>query len=171
MQLTDILPIEKWNELELDLVKTYRLQASVFNADGIRITSNKNWSNSLCPMIKSLDKGQSFICAVAHMNLSNQARQSKKPVIEECDAGLLKLVTPVFVNNEFLGVVGGCGLLLPEGAVDAFSIKKITDMPEEKIKRLAVDIPTMSLARAESACTYIECRLETIVHAYANLAN
>lgn len=99
MQLTDILPIEKWNDLELDLVKTYHLQASVFNADGIRITSNKNWSNSLCPVIKSLDKGQSFICAVAHMNLSNQARQAQKPVIEECDAGLLKLVVPFFLQR------------------------------------------------------------------------
>lgn len=57
MQLTDILPIEKWNDLELDLVNTYRLQSSVFNKDGIRITSSKNWSNSLCPEIKSIDKG------------------------------------------------------------------------------------------------------------------
>lgn len=171
MQLTDILPIEKWSDLESDLVTLYHLQSSVFNADGIRITSNKNWSNSLCPVIKSLDKGQSFICAVAHMNLSNQARQSKKPVIEECDAGLLKLVAPVFYNDEFLGVVGGCGLLSHEGEVDTFSINKITDIPEDKIKSLAVDIPTMSLERAESACDYIESRLETIVQTYANLAN
>lgn len=171
MQLTDILPIEKWSDLESDLVTLYHLQSSVFNADGIRITSNKNWSNSLCPVIKSLEKGQSFICAVAHMNLSNQARQGKKPVIEECDAGLLKLVVPVFYGNEFLGVVGGCGLLPHEGEVDVFGINKITDIPEDKIKSLAVDMPTMSLERAESACKYIEKQLETIVQTYANLAN
>jgi ligand-binding sensor protein len=171
MKLTDILPIEKWNDLELDLVKTYHLQASVFNADGIRITSNKNWSNSLCPVIKSLDKGQSFICAVAHMNLSNQAKASKKPVIEECDAGLLKLVVPVFYNGEYLGVIGGCGLLPHEGEVDTFSINKITDMPEEKIKRLASGIPTMTPETARAACGYIGKQLETIVQTYANLAN
>ena len=171
MQLTDILPIEKWSDLELDLVTLYHLQSSVFNADGIRITSNKNWSNSLCPVIKSIDKGQSFICAVAHMNLSNQARETGKPVIEECDAGLLKLVVPIFYDDEYLGVIGGCGLLPHEGEVDVFAINKITGMADEKIESLAFGIPTMTLERAESVCNYIENRLETIVHTYADLAN
>jgi ligand-binding sensor protein len=171
MKLTDLLPIEKWNDLELDLVKTYHLQSSVFNADGIRITSNKNWSNSLCPVIKSIDKGQSFICAVAHMNLSNQARETGKPVIEECDAGLLKLVVPIFYNEEYLGVIGGCGLLGEEGEVDVFAINKITGLEDERIETLSSGISTMTPETARSACNYIEKQLETIVHTYANLAN
>ena len=96
MQLTNLLPLEKWSDHELDLVSRFHLQGSVFNTDGVRITTNKNWTNSLCPVIKSYDKGQTFICATAHMNLSNQARQTKKAIIEECDAGLLKLVVPMF---------------------------------------------------------------------------
>ncbi len=171
MQLTDILPIEKWNDLELDLVNLYHLQSSVFNADGIRITSNKNWSNSLCPVIKSIDKGQSFICAVAHMNLSNQARETGNPVIEECDAGLLKLVVPVFYKDEYLGVVGGCGLLADKGEVDVFAINKITGLEDKKIETLSSCIPTMTPEMARSACDYIESRLKAIVHIYANLAN
>ncbi len=171
MQLTDLLPIEKWNDLELEIVNTYHLQSSVFNAAGIRISTNKNWSNSLCPMIKSIDKGQSFICAVAHMNMSNQARETKKPVIEECDAGLLKLVVPIFFNDEYLGVIGGCGLLADAGEVDVFAINKITGLEDEKIKALSTGIPTMTLQTAESACDYIERQLATILHAYKNLAD
>jgi len=163
MQLIDLLPIEKWIDLESDLVNTYSLQSSVFNKDGIRITSSKNWSNSLCPVIKSIDKGQSFICAVAHMNLSNQTRQSKKPVIEECDAGLLKLVVPIFYNDEFLGVIGGCGLLSDTGEVDVFAINKITGLEDEKIELLSSGIQTMTLQTAESACDYIESQLVTII--------
>ncbi len=171
MQLTDLLPIEKWIDLESDLVNTYQLQSSVFNKDGIRITSSKNWSNSLCPVIKSIDKGQSFICAVAHINLSNQARQSKKPVIEECDAGLLKLVVPIFYNDEFLGVIGGCGLLPDEGEVDVFAINKITGLEDRKIETLSSDIPTMTLQTAESACDYIKSQLKIILSNYKNLAD
>ena len=59
-------------------------KSNVFNTDGIRITNNKVWVNRLCPAIKATDKGQSFICAVAHMNLANQAREEHRPVIEEC---------------------------------------------------------------------------------------
>ena len=164
MQLTDILPIEKWNDLESDVVNTYHLQSSVFNTGGIRITSNNNWTNSLCPVVKSIDKGQSFICAVAHMNLSNQARKTRKPVIEECDAGLLKLVVPIFYNDEYLGVVGGCGLLSDEGEVDVFAINKITGMDDQRIEALCVGIQTMTHEKAKSACNYIETRLKTIVH-------
>ena len=122
-------------------------------------------------MIKSIDKGQSFICAVAHMNLSNQARQNRKPVIEECDAGLLKLVVPIFYEDEFLGVIGGCGLLPEEGEVDVFGINKITDMAEEKIENLALGIQTMTHETAGQACDYIESRLETLLSNYKNLAN
>jgi len=100
MQLTDLMSVEKGTELEKEFADKFYLQSSVFNPEGIRITDNPNWANALCPVIKSTEKGQSFICAVAHMNMSNQARETKKAVIEECDAGLLKLVVPIFFKNE-----------------------------------------------------------------------
>jgi len=163
MELTSILPLEQWNKIESDLYEHYKLQGSVFNTDGIRITNSKNWANQLCPAIKSIDKGQSFICAVAHMNLSNQAMQTKKPVIEECDAGLLKLVVPIFMEDEYLGVIGGCGLLSNDGEVDAFAINKITDMEDQKIETLSSDIPTITSEEAQSACAYIEDQLKKIL--------
>ena len=168
MELTELLQIEKWNSLESDLVNRFQIQSSVFNADGIRITDNKNWTNQLCPVIKSTDKGQTFICAVAHMNLSNQARETKKAVIEECDAGLLKLVVPVIYKDEFLGVVGGCGLLPEDGEVDVFAINKIIDMDEEKIESLSTGIQTMTQKDAQAACEYIEHQVETIINNYSN---
>lgn len=171
MQLTELLPIEKWTDLESDLVNRFHLQSSVFNAEGIRITNNKKWTNSLCPVIKSTDKGQSFICATAHMNFANQARKTKKAIVEECDAGLLKLVVPVFYNDEFLGVAGGCGLLPDDGKVDAFAINKITDIAEKKIEDLSSGIPTITLEDAQSACEYIEHQLEIILNNYNGLTN
>lgn len=163
MELTQIQPLEKWIAMESELFKTHHLQGSVFNKEGIRITSSKNWTNQLCPAIKSTDKGQSFICAVAHMNMANQARQAKAPVIEECDAGLLKLVVPLFFNEEYLGVVGGCGLLADDSEVDIFAINKITGMAEWKIQALSLDIPNTTHEKAESACDYIENQIKTLL--------
>ncbi|MDA3788739.1 MAG: PocR ligand-binding domain-containing protein [Desulfobacula sp.] len=167
MELLQILPVERWSEIENNVFDKFNLQGSVFNTEGIRITQTKNWSNRLCPVIKSTDKGQSFICAVAHMNMANQARQSRQPVIEECDAGILKLVVPIFFNDEYLGVIGGCGLLAEDGEIDVFAINKITEIAEEKIEALSSDIQTITHESAQSACEYIGHHIEIILNNYS----
>lgn len=155
MKLTDVLPLETWKELEEETFKRSGLQASVFDVDGIRITDTKHWANRLCPVIKADDRGQSYICAVAHMNLANEARSTGKPVIGECDAGLSKLVVPIFVGDEFLGAAGGCGLLLDDGEVDSFMLNKTLDLPEEKTEALAEGIVSLSTAQMEKLADFI----------------
>ncbi|MCP4349620.1 MAG: hypothetical protein GY795_29415 [Desulfobacterales bacterium] len=140
MKLTDLLSVDKCIEFEKEINRKFGMNAAVFNADGIRITSYKEWANRLCPAVKSTDKGQSFICAVAHMNMAEKARKSGKPVFEECDAGLLKLVVPIFTGDIFLGTAGGCGLLPEKGEVDVFAVAKITDMDENETKNLSQGI-------------------------------
>lgn len=168
MQLTDLMPVEKWTELELELADKFNLQSSVFNPEGIRITNNPNWANSLCPVIKSTEKGQSFICAVAHMNMSNQASKTKEAVIEECDAGLLKLVVPIFFKEEYLGVIGGCGLLAEDGEVDEFAINKITEIDEEKIRELSADVQTITDEAVQDARDFLQKRLEETIYDYTD---
>mgnify|MGYP002630601255 CR=1 FL=1 len=163
MEITKIAPIESWEKIENSLFELYNLQGSVFNTDGIRITKTKNWSNRLCPVIKSIDKGQSFICAVAHMNMANQAKQTKKQVIEECDAGLLKLLVPIFFKDEYVGVIGGCGLLAEESEIDTFAINKLIDMDDDKIGFLSSDIPLITNEKACLVCEYIKEQLDKII--------
>lgn len=159
MQLTDIQPLEKWAELEKDIHEKSGMDANVFNTDGIRITDVKNWVNRLCPAIKDTDRGQAFICAVAHMNLSILANNSQQPVIEECDAGIVKIVVPIIVSGEFLGAVGACGCVLEDGEVDDFMINKTTGIPEDTIASLAETVKTITHDKAESVAAYIESRI------------
>jgi ligand-binding sensor protein len=84
------------------------------------------------------------------MNIAAEARQKKVPVIEECDAGLLKLVVPLFVGDEYIGAVGACGLLLDDGEVDAFLIEKIIEMPESEIEILSDGIQSISREQAHA---------------------
>ena len=163
MELTDLLPIEKWKELEREITRRSGLDANIFNIDGIRITDYKNWANRLCPAIKATDKGQSYICAVAHMNLSIQAKQTQKSLVEECDAGLVKIIVPIFIKDEFLGAVGACGFLLDDGEVDPFLVNMTTGIDEEDIERLASDIGTISTERAGTIVSYIEEEISKII--------
>lgn len=163
MKLTDILPLEKWIELEMEINRISGLDTNVFNTDGYRITDIKNWANRLCPAIKATDKGQSFICAVAHMNLSAQAMQTGESIIEECDAGLVKIVVPIFVKDEFLGAVGACGFLLDDGEVDSFLINKTTEIDEKETENLSEGIPSISTEKAESLAKIIKEKIDAII--------
>lgn len=165
MELTDIAPLEKWVELEKDVHERSGLDANIFNTAGIRITDHKVWVNRFCPKVKADDRGQSFICAVAHMNIAEMAKNAKAPVIEECDAGLLKLVVPVFVDETFIGAFGACGLILNDGEVDAFMVNKTIGMDEEEIETLSGDIDRISSEQAESLAKYIQERIEGMVKA------
>lgn len=165
MELTDLLPLEKWVELEKDIHARSGLESNVFNTDGIRITDNKAWVNRLCPAIKATDKGQAFICAVAHMNLANQARDEKKPVIEECDAGLMKIVVPIYVDGEFIGAVGACGLLPAGGEVDTFLVNKMTEIDEPVIETLCEDLAVIESRSAEEVAQFIWEKIDHIVSA------
>jgi ligand-binding sensor protein len=163
MKLTDLCPIEKWMAFEKNIHEKSGMDANVFNTDGIRITEYKEWVNRLCPAIKAIDKGQSFICAVAHINIAAQAKQTRSPAIEECDAGLIKLVVPIFVGDQFIGAVGACGLLLEDGEVDEFLINKTTDMAEDVIQDLSQGIGTLSRQKAEALAAYIQQELSTLL--------
>ena len=163
MELTDLLPLEKWTQIENEILRHSGLESNVFNTDGIRITDNKVWVNRLCPAIKATDKGQSFICAVAHMNLANQAKDEQRPVIEECDAGLMKIVVPIFVDGNYIGAVGACGLLPAGGEVDAFLVNKMTDIDEATIEALCEDLAVIEKNSAEEVAQFIWEKIEAVV--------
>ena len=168
MKLTDIAPLKTWIELEQKINERSGLNASVFDVEGVRITDFKKWANKLCPVIKADPKGQDYICAVAHQNIAAQAQRSHKPVVAECDAGLMKLVVPIFVNGEFLGVAGGCGYIAANAEVDLFMISKTTGIAEEKLMDLSDDIPVMTPEQAESHTKFIQVEIEQIIKEYEN---
>jgi ligand-binding sensor protein len=163
MKLTQIAPLERWMELENDINARSGMDANVFDTKGYRISDQKHWANELCPAIKDTDKGQSFICAPAHMNIAAQAMRSRTPVIEECDAGMIKLVVPIFLSEEFVGAVGACGLKFEDSEIDAFLVNKTADISEEQVESLSATVPSFSREKAEKLGRYIQERVAAIL--------
>ena len=138
MKLVDIMPVERWVEVEKEINKRSGLNAAVFDAQGMRITDFKKWANQLCPSIREVDKGLKFICSVAHQNVAARVVKTHETVIDECDAGLMKFAVPIFLDNEFMGVAGGCGKLRGEGQVDAYLVHRTAGLEEARIDDLAI---------------------------------
>lgn len=166
MKLEDMLSAEKWTEIEKNINNTFGLNVSVFDTNGVKITILKKWANSLCQVIQANEKGRSFICTVANQNLSRQARQTQKPVIGECDAGLLKLVVPIFICDEFWGVLSACGLLVDGGMVETLLIHKTTGINIEEIDRLSDDVPRIQMDKVGSIMDYLKNCINDIVDAF-----
>ena len=156
MKLTDIAPLTTWIELEQKINERSGLNASVFDVDGVRITNFKRWANKLCPVIKADQKGQDYICAVAHQNIAAQARKTRKPLVAECDAGLMKFVVPIFIGDEFLGTAGGCGLLRSQEPVDVYLVHRTCGMAEDAVQNLAQDIQRIPSDRLTDVVDYVE---------------
>jgi len=171
MELFDLCSLETWQSLEDEIRSRTGLNAAVFNIEGMRIIPIAQWPNKLCPEIKANPKGQSFICATAHMNIAILARESKAPVIEECDAGMIKLVVPILVEREFVGAVSGCGMLLDDGEVDTFLVNKITGMEEAYLENLAAGIPAITMKEAQDIGRFIQEQLAQIVDEYQRRTN
>ena len=170
MELTDICPLPEWEDLENDIFNRFHFQGSVFNPEGIRITEVKNWSNRLCPAIKATQKGQSYICSVAHMNMTAMVKNSREPAVEECDAGFTKVLVPIYVGDEFLGVAGGCGLVLEGDQADTFAVTKIADLPEDEVEALSQDLATVSPKAVDDTVTFIQDQVAKRIAAWQKSA-
>jgi len=166
MELTDICPLATWEALENNLFTKFNFQGSVFDPKGIRISQVKNWSNDLCPAIKATEKGQSYICSVAHMNMTAMAKNSKEAVIEECDAGFIKLLVPIIYEGEFLGVAGGCGLLAEDGDADTFAVNKIAGIEEATVYKLTEELPVITHEELAAASRYLQEQVALILDGY-----
>jgi ligand-binding sensor protein len=167
MELTDILEMEKWLKLEEETYQKSGLNVSAFNTKGVRIAGPvKNWANRICPAIKSTDKGQAFICAIAHMNMANAAQKTGKPVVGECDAGLIKIVIPVFVKDEFIGAFSACGLVSETSEIDSFLINKTTGIEEIEIEGLCSDIDTVSSEKIKQLSDSMKEKVDKVVADY-----
>jgi len=165
MKLTDILPVEIWGTIEREANKKFGLNASVFDVGGMRITGQNGLSNLLCREIRKSADGRTEICARSHQNISGQARRDRKTVIGECDAGLVKIAVPIFVNDEYLGSFGGCGMPLEGEEIDAFYISRVTGIPEEEVEGLGRDMGVLSRARSEEIADFLAAKVREVFEA------
>lgn len=163
MLMTDLLDKEDWARLEQEIHDRFGLNARIYDDKGFSFTGNVTWCNRLCPAIKATRNGTGAICSVAHMAMAAEAVQAGRTVVDQCDAGLIKICVPVIVGGALVGMVGGCGRLPEDGEVDPFLISKATGLPEEEVARLAADIPVMDQAKVEEAVRFLEARLTGIL--------
>jgi ligand-binding sensor protein len=162
-EFTDIAPMEKWVELANEVYDRFGFNSVTVDRDNNPIHPPPFWANQLCKRIKAHEEGSQYICAVSQQNLAAEARQLKEPVIEDCNAGFLKIVVPVFFRDEFVGTIGGCGLLDEEGEIDSFFVADTLGVFREEIEELLGDPKRVNNDEVEKMVNLIEGRVREIL--------
>ncbi|QJB55479.1 PocR ligand-binding domain-containing protein [Pseudodesulfovibrio sp. zrk46] len=158
MELTDFMPEEGWVALQNELHQRFNLNADVMNKEGKRLRDN-TWGNDLCKAIREDAKGFGAICAPAGQMFLQLMQKGQKPFAEECDAGMMRVCVPVLKDGEFLGAVGGCGLVADEGEVDGFTIEMMSDLDAELITQAAKGVSVASEDRVQEIQDFIQERV------------
>lgn len=166
MDLLDLLTEDEWNGLSQEMHALYGISFGISDTAGARVSSYANWCNRLCPKIKSNPEALAAVCAVAAQHFTEMTRQTRKPLIGECDLGLLKIAVPIFAGDTFLGTAGGCGFAREKGDIDTFLIRKVTGMDEADADALVKDILPMSDARAMQMTEVLTAKISEIVNDY-----
>ncbi len=166
MNLLNIATEEEWNAFSKDMHRRYGISFGVSDTAGARVSSYANWSNDVCPKIKSDPESLAAVCAVAAQHFTEKCRQSRGAEIGECDLGLIKIAVPIIVDGTFLGTAGGCGFATEKGDIETFLIQKLTAMDEGQVQELVKDIAPMTQDRAVEMAGDIGRGLDAIIERY-----
>jgi ligand-binding sensor protein len=161
MELRDIMTVESWRQLAEGIYTLFGLNGTVLDKNNTPVHSPIGWANQICPDIKGGENR--ILCASAQQSMSKIAEKKREPVIDECEVGFAKFVVPIFLNDEFLGTVSGCGCLLGNSETDAFYIGKLLKKKDEEIKGLLITVRRISQDKVAEAIRYVQEKVKEIL--------
>jgi ligand-binding sensor protein len=101
----------------------------------------------LCAAIRKNQTAATFICSQTNTAMLAVVRKTRKPEIDICEAGMIRLVVPVLQNGELKGQVFACGLAAEDEELNSFLIAKQLNLTEQEVLELAKSIPFGSIEK------------------------
>lgn len=166
MEMTDIMPISGWAELEREIASRFGVNAHVYSAKGQPFTGHANYDNRLCSAVRETKAAAVGICAVINQVMGHEVRETGAAATTDCDAGMLVVCVPVFIDGELIGMVGGCGGFVDDNEPETYLLEKMAGLDEERVEELCQGMPRKTAAEVQAMSDYIEGRVAEIVSAF-----
>lgn len=164
--MTDILPISGWAELERDITDRFCVNAHVYNAQGSPFTGHSTWGNPLCLALRESRTAATGVCAVINQAMGNEVRVTRAAATTDCDAGMLVVCVPLFIEGELIGMVGGCGGFVDENEPESYLLEKMAGLSEERVEELCRGMQRRTADEVQAMSDYIQGRVAEIVAAF-----
>ncbi|WP_019154191.1 sensor histidine kinase [Robertmurraya massiliosenegalensis] len=153
--LTDVIDVKTLMSAQAKLAKIVNIPVITVDCEGNPIGHNN--FTPFCSLIRSSQKGakQCVSCDDRAGKLAVKYRQAR---IYDCHMGLKDCVSPIFVNDIFLGsVLGGQVLIEGEQTRDSIDLKTISkefDIPEDELQEVINQIPIVSQEYLENCSDF-----------------
>ncbi len=125
---------EQWIEILRELSSETGMAATLTDAQG-GILLEEGDRYELCRRIRQQIESRTFVCSQANTAMLAMVKRTLKPIVDECDAGLLRIAVPIVQEGVLIGQVVACGLRGDD--VDAFLVSKQLGISEEEAEALA----------------------------------
>lgn len=140
MSLIELSPPDDWARRLAGTARRFGVNVRLYDARGASLAPEAQACNPLCRAVCGHPQAREAICARSHADLAEDAREEGKTVLGECEAGLGKILAPVFVSGRYVGAMDACGWLDPEGDVDTLLIEEETGIPEDELEAMAARV-------------------------------
>jgi ligand-binding sensor protein len=147
----DLKSREEWTDIVGRVYEATRMTATLTDDKGKHLLDEQGERFPLCCKIRENDASLTFICSQTNMAMLEEVKQARKPVIDECEAGLIRMVVPIFRDDVLIGQVTACGLAAEgEDEVDPFLISKQVGISEAEVEKLAAHTPAVPKEEIEA---------------------
>jgi ligand-binding sensor protein len=107
----------------------------------------------LCSTIRTNQDALTFICAQTNTAMTAVVSKTRKPEVDFCEAGLIRVVVPVVRDGAMVGQITACGLSSDDEELNAFLVSKEVGIPEDKVLELAEATPAGSEDELQELCS------------------
>jgi len=140
MSVYDIKSKEEWQKILDDVCEESGMPAALVDKKSV-VLQVSGERNPLCSEIRSNNESLAFICGQTQQFMVKKAKSTQKPVIDACEAGMIKFLIPLFLDTDFIGSITVCGSCAPGEEIETFAIAKSTKMNEKEIMPLVKKVP------------------------------
>lgn len=159
----DPMSRREWYAFGRELNERTGLNACIFGAGGARVTAACNWSSLLCPVILADRRSAQAVCRMPQEVHGALAGRWGRTAVDECRAGLVRILLPVFADDEYRGLVGCCGVLMEGSEVDVDFVAAATGLSPEAVTSLSESIPRISEEQAGAIACDLEVKVASVI--------
>ncbi len=148
----DLRSKEEWEDILDRLAREANMTACLMDeAGGLLFCRYDRYP--LCAAIRDNQDATTFICSQTNTVMLATVEKTRQPVVDFCEAGLLRLVVPILQGDQMVGQVTACGVAVKDEEPDAFLVAKQLAVSEEEVLRLAESTPFGSEDEVRQLCT------------------
>ena len=136
----DLKAKEEWEAILDRCAKEANMTACLMDGDGKLLFCRMD-RFPLREVIRGNQDALTTICMKTNTAMLSAVNKTRRPEIDICEAGLLRLVVPILNGRELIGQIAACGLASKEEEIEEFLVSKELGVTEQNVAEMSQASP------------------------------